>query len=242
MIEFKMDILFQAIENNITIEMRPTEKDRENILFFSKLLGCDVVNQDISIDFPIASAELIDFRLNESVVIKFIFNDTPFFFNTQILYLSSGQLTAESDKQKMILAMPETIFGEDRRSHLKLSTPPFMVTVKILKSADFVKPLNKRTYKSTAVNISSGGIAIENSEGKLPLIAGDILELTIALPGHAIPMKGEVLNTYPIENSERISFGIRFIQDTMEPLTQKSSVKRITQYVMRREIELLAKL
>lgn len=241
MIELKIDTLFRAIESNITIEMRPAEQSHQDVLFFSKLLAYDVENKTIIIDFPIASAQLMAFKVNDPVVIKFIYTDSPFIFDSQVLDLYCSHLTSEPGTRKMMLAMPEKILGEERRGYLKLNTPPFMVTVKVIKSMDIAKQLSKRTYKSTAVNISGGGIAIENEADKLPLIAGDILELVISLPGNDAKIEGEVLNRYPFENSQRVSFGIRFLQEKVDAVCYKRTVKSITQYVMRRERELLSK-
>ncbi len=241
MIEIKIDMLLHAIENKIVVELRPAEKSHENILFFSKLLACDEEKKGIVIDFPIASSELMALKLAEAVVIKFIYTDSPFFFNSNILDLAYYLQTEEPDKRRMLLAMPETIFGEERRGYLKLNTPPFAVTVKVIKSTDMAKHLSQRTYKSVAVNISGGGIAIENMEGKLPLTVGDIVSLSVSLPENAVTLEGEVLNVYPFENSERVSFGIRFMQRNMDTLNYKRNVKAITHYVMRRERELLSK-
>lgn len=241
MIQLKIDVLLRAIENHITIELRNSEKSSENVLFFSKLLAYDLAQKSILIDFPTASAELRRFQVKESVVIKFIYTDSPFYFHSVIVEPHCTNLSPEPDKPKLKLLLPEFIFGEERRQYLKLSTPPFPVAVKLVQSRDIVKQYRQPTFQSVAVNISIGGIALENDESQLPLYIGDILHMDIALPGNTIPIEGEVLNRYPFKNSQRVIFGIRFIQEKIDRVNYLRNVSRITQYIMRRERELLSK-
>ncbi|MCP5047236.1 MAG: PilZ domain-containing protein, partial [bacterium] len=134
-----------------------------------------------------------------------------------------------------------TLYGNERRNFLKLNTPPFDVTVKLVESKDPIKQARKGTFMAVVLNISGGGVAIKSKKGELPLSAGDILELSVNLPDNPIHIEGKLLNIYQFESTGSLSFGIEFIQQHLDPLAFKKNTRSIIRYVVRRERELLSR-
>jgi len=241
MIELKLDPLFDAVEIQVAIELRHLEKQEENYVFFSKFLACEFEEQSILIRFPIASEALHVLREEDPLTVKFIHTDSPFIFSSRVKGFRQYQSPGEETEKVMEIELPETIMGEERRNFLKLSTPPFMTNVKVLESADMAKKIRTRNYKSMTLNISGGGIAIENYVQDLPLAKGDILALDIDLPNAPVYIEGEVLNVYTFEGSIKSGYGIRFIEKNLDRLQFKKAVTLISKYVLKRERELLSR-
>jgi c-di-GMP-binding flagellar brake protein YcgR len=242
MIELKIDNLYQAIEKKVSIELRRSEKSPEEVLFFSYFVQQNPEdNQQLLIDFPTPSAELEALKRDDAVVVKFEYKDSPYIFNSTVIGLTKYQLPGEGEKQGMIIEMPESIFGDERRSFLKVKTPPFEMNFKVSGSKDFVRQASKRTFEAVVLNISGGGIGIDDAEGKLNLSEEDVLDMTIQLPDQKLRMEGILLNIYHYEDTERTGFGIKFIQKNIDRPTFNKSQKAIVRYVMRRERELLSR-
>ncbi len=241
MIELKIDILYEAIEKQVNIELRHAETKPDEVLFLSAFIQYDTGEKVITIDFPTVSSTMGSLKKNDPVVVKFIHKESPFIFNSSVLGITGYEAPGEPKKQVMQLILPESIFGDERRNFLKVNTPPFAVTARVVDSKDMAKRLSKRTYRTEAVNISAGGIAIEDSEQDMPLSEGDILDLKIDFPDQTVHMEGELLNIYQFEKSGKMGFGIKFIQRNLDRLNYNKTVKVITRYVMRRERELLSR-
>lgn len=242
MIEIKIDTLYDAIKKKAAIELRHADvkNESEDVLFFSKFLGYSLEKGMITIDFPTISEALGALRKNDRVVVKFFHMDSPFIFKSTIMDLDSLDLTGRQKKQ-MVISLPPTILGEERRNFLKVRTPPFDVAIKLIGSKDLVRQVRGGKYSAVLLNISGGGVGLENPGKNLPFAPGDILEMNINLPDNTIHIEGEVLNLYQFDESEKKSFGIRFIPKNIDRLSFNRNQKCITRYVMRRERELLTK-
>lgn len=257
MIELKSDILFEAIELLVGIEMRKkegetgesiaeqTEGSPEEVLFLSHFVRLtkdeNSEEEHIIIDFPTASQELEALKKDDEVIVKFNHKDSPYIFFSSVIGLTEYEPDPGNRQQGMAIQLPESIFGDERRAFLKVKTPPFEVKFSVTKSSDPVRQASRRNYNATVLNISGGGIGIEDEDGKLQLSEGDVLDLNIQLPDQKLRMEGELLNVYRYENTERTGFGIRFLQQSIDRPTFNKNQRIITRYVMRRERELLSR-
>jgi len=242
MIEIKISTLYDAIDKKTAIELRHTDTQDASaeVLFFSKFLDYSLEKGVITIDFPTISAALGALRKNDNVVVKFFYKDSPFIFQATVLDLN-GPEQPESARKQMTISLPPVILGEERRNFLKVRTPPFDVTMTLIGSNDLIRQMRAGHYSALVLNISGGGIGLENPEKDLPFAPGDILDMRIHLPECTIHIEGTVLNIYRFNESGKKSFGIRFISQKMDKLSFNRSVKAIVHYVMRRERELLTK-
>jgi c-di-GMP-binding flagellar brake protein YcgR len=241
MIELKIDTLYQAVKKGIDIELRPTGQSSEGSLFSSRFLECDEEEKKIIIDDPKASPGIKALEIDDEIVVHFFLKESPFIFYSKVLGLTTYKPLGEPTTRALVIALPEVILNEERRDFHKVGTPAFAVDVKVIESEDKRLQIRGSKIKVTCLNISGGGIAVEREDGNLPLSPGDILELNIHLPDHTVSMEGEVMNVYQFENSERIIFGIRFVQRSMDRLAFRRNEKTIVRYVMKRERELLTK-
>lgn len=241
MIEIKIDTLYEAVEKGADIELRPTEQSSEESLFSSRFLECDEEEEKIIIDDPKAPPGIKALEIDDEIVVHFICKETPFIFYSKVLGITTFKPLGEPTTEALMIALPEVLLSEERRGFHKVGTPPLAVDIKVIKSADKRLEIRSSKIKVTCLNISGGGIAVEREDGNLPLSPGDILEMNIHLPDNTVSMEGEVINAYQFENSERIIFGIRFVQRSMDRLAFKRNEKTIVRYVMKRERELLTK-
>ena len=179
---------------------------------------------------------------DDRIVVNFIHKESPFSFNSMVQGLTAVELLSGQKSRVLLITLPESICGEERRDFLKVGTPPFDVDIKVITSQDIVKQLLGKKFKAASVNLSGGGIALEKKSEDLPFAVGDILELNLHLPPNdTIRIEGEIVNIYQFENTERMIFGIKFIQRSLDKLCFKKSVNAITKYVMKRERELLTR-
>jgi c-di-GMP-binding flagellar brake protein YcgR len=241
MIEIKIDALYNAVKSHVTFEMRPVEESEEEILFFSKFIKCDIDKGMLVIDFPIASAALKALKINDEVEIKFIFKESPFVFRSRVLGFTQKKSDDDQSKRVMVLTLPESIMGEERREFMKVTTPPFKVTARVVESKNLAKKIRNKIHEAIVINISGGGIAFEHIDKVLPLEENDFLDIQIQFPEKSIPMEGQVLNIYQFADDARVSFGIKFIQKHLGKLEFKKSVSYIMRYVTQRERQLLSR-
>lgn len=257
MIELKSDILVEAIELMVGIELRRHREQSltpqpentgelpEDVLFLSHFIGLfageNAEENQIIIDFPTASQELEALKRDDKIIVKFSFKDSPYIFHSVVNGLTKYEADVGNQQHGMIIHLPESIYGDERRAFLKVKTPPFNIKFNVTKSIDPVRQASRRTYKATLLNISGGGIGIEDIAGTLQLSEGDILDMTIELPDQRLRMEGELLNIYRYENTERTGYGIRFLQISIDRTTFNKNQRNITRYVMKRERELLSR-
>ncbi|MCP5105208.1 MAG: hypothetical protein GY950_17600 [bacterium] len=248
MIELKSDILYEAIDLQVGIELRKkqeqadeADENTEEVLFLSHFVQVNHDEQQIIIDFPTASQELEALKRDDAVLVKFNYKESPYIFYSTVIGLTHYEPEPGNQQQGMIIQLAESIFGDERRAFLKVKTPPFQVTFTVSQSTDFARRASRRIYKAQVLNISGGGIGIQDEEGKFQLSEGDTLDMTIGLPDQKLRMEGELLNIYRYENTERTGFGLRFLQKAIDRPTFNKNQRLITRYVMRRERELLSR-
>lgn len=241
MIELKIETLYQAIEKKTRIRLKRTSTAENEFPFSSRFLGFQKEAKAIIIDFPTFSYESDPLKKGNQIVVHFIHRESPFIFYSNVLGLTDYKATGNQGIHAMKIAQPGTILSEERRDFLKVSTPALPVEIKLIESVEKVKQLQDIRYKAVTVNISGGGVAVQDQEGKLRLIRGDILSLKIHLPDETVHMEGEVVNIYQFKNSRKLIFGIKYMQRDIDKLSCKRNVKTIIRYVMRRERELLCR-
>jgi c-di-GMP-binding flagellar brake protein YcgR len=244
MIELKADTLFEAIRDNVDIELRsdkPDRKETEDVLFFSKFLAFDANRKIVIIDFPSASSVLHVISENDPVMVKYIHKESPFVFHSKVLGITALSKPGQEKRQVMLMSLPLTVKANERRSFLKLSTPPFDIEIKVIRSNDIIKQIKDKKYHAVVLNISGGGIAFKRKGEELPFSEGDVLELKVDLPNKKIHIEAELLNVYESESTGEKSFGLKYIILNLDKLNYNRCVRAVIRYVVRRERELLSR-
>ncbi len=86
--EYKIEILHKAVEENISIALGRSEKDKDEFNYASRFFEMDRKKKTITIDFPSTTLNITHLDKNEEIVVYFIYHNSRLVFHSKVLSVS----------------------------------------------------------------------------------------------------------------------------------------------------------
>ena len=197
-----------AIQVNNKIEIALADEERLN---FGHSLIQQVFDDSFSIMIPIFEGNLVNYRIDDEVIVSVLINNVRYSFRTRVI-----NKIRESNLSLLLLKMPQKLEPADRRTLVRIKTL-LPIKYKMIESEQksnwqHIEP-DKEAYLT---DLSGNGLSI--SMDKL-LLSGELMVLNLKF-GNGTEMKvlGEVVRGEKINRQFRVGVMFKDMTERQEDL------------------------
>ena len=250
--DLEKTVLQNCAELNENVTVFSTFQDRIDV-YRSRFLGLNLEEKSLVIDEP--SPENKDAALimkNQALECFFEYKNFRYLFDCQVLdhvdfFLKDKRLHA------LKLTLPVRLNDGERREYFRVEVPPkqpITARFKLYKQGASKPEMSSilqgepNWFEGLIHDVSGAGLCIysNNRAVDLDLERGDRLEISFRLKpgGEEIVLWAEVRNTRRIENLDSFAWGVRFLENQLNPKLKKCR-NLLMRYVVERQREILSR-